>query len=176
MLVGCRREEVGSLRWSEVDFAAATVTLPPPRTKNKREHVIPLSPAALAILEERRRRKAVGASDLVFGRTGRGFRSWAVSKQALDARLAAAGGPLAPWVLHDFRRALSTSLHERFNIQPHVVEAVLGHVGGHKAGVAGVYNKALYLTERRRALERWSEHVISLVSSEPAEAKIVSLR
>jgi integrase len=177
-LIGCRREEIGSLRWSEVNFEAATIALPPARTKNRREHVIPLSPSALAILQaQRRRREAAGAGvDLVFGRTGRGFKSWAVSKLALDARLAAGGEALAPWVLHDFRRSVSTVLHERFNVPPHIVEVVLGHVGGHQAGIAGTYNKALYLDERRRALERWGAHIVSLVSGEPAEAKIVSLR
>ena len=55
--------------------------------------------------------------------------------------------------------AVSTALHERFGVPPHVVEAALGHVGGHKAGIAGVYNKAQYLDERRRALQRWADHI-----------------
>src|SRR5262249_6632292 len=46
MLTGARRDEIASLRWSEVDLDAATITLPPPRTKNRREHVIPLSEQA----------------------------------------------------------------------------------------------------------------------------------
>jgi integrase len=50
MLCGARREEIGSLRWSEVDLDAATITLPPARTKNQREHVIPLAEPAMAIL------------------------------------------------------------------------------------------------------------------------------
>jgi hypothetical protein len=40
-----------------------------------------------------------------------------------------------------------------------VVKSLLGHVGGHRAGVAGVYNQADYLVERREALTRWAEHV-----------------
>ena len=85
-------------------------------------------------------------------------------------------GRALDWTLHDFRRSLSTALHERFGVLPHVVEAILGHVGGHKAGVAGVYNKALYLDERRRALERWGEHITALVSGKAAKAEIVNLR
>ena len=93
-------------------------------------------------------------------RAGRGFQDWSGSKADLDARITAARkGRALDWRLHDFRRILSTALHERFGVLPHVVEATLGHVGGHKAGVAGVYNKALYLDERRRALERWAEHI-----------------
>ena len=73
MLTGARRGEIGSLRWSEIDMDAATITLPPARTKNKREHVIPLSPQALAILAARR---DVGDEerDHVFGRGNNGRR------------------------------------------------------------------------------------------------------
>jgi integrase len=176
LLTGARRDEIGSLCWSEIDLAAATITLPPARTKSRHEHIVPLSPPALAILEARRQ-KAGGERDLVFsGQKGRRFRSWSVAKAALDARLAVAGDPVTGWTLHDFRRSLSTSLHERFNVLPHIVETVLGHIGGHKAGVARVYNKALYLDERRRALGRWADHILALASSEPATAQIVKLR
>ena len=42
LLTGCRREEVGGLVWSEIDFDSATITLPPERTRTKREHIVPL--------------------------------------------------------------------------------------------------------------------------------------
>jgi integrase len=156
MLTGARRDEIASLRWSEIDFDAATITLPPARTKNKREHVIPLSPQALDILKAQERDRE---RDHVFGRgIDRGFQDWSGSKQDLDARLVAAGHTF-DWHLHDFRRSLSTALHERFGVSPHVVEALLGHVGAYKSGVRGVYNKAIYLDERRRALERWAAHI-----------------
>jgi integrase len=159
MLTGARRDEIASLQWSEIDFDTATVTLPPARTKNRREHVIPLSPQALDILKAQPRSDG---REHVFGRrAGRGFQDWSGSKKDLDARLTAAGLAFE-WTLHDFRRSLSTALHERFGVLPHVVEALLGHVGIFKSGVSGVYNKAVYLDERRRALARWSEHVTSL--------------
>ena len=41
-------------------------------------------------------------------------------------------------------------------IQPHVIEAVVNHISGHKGGVAGVYNRATYAVEKRTALERWA--------------------
>jgi len=59
-------------------------------------------------------------------------------------------------------------------VQPHVIEAVLNHVSGHKTGVAGIYNRALYTAEKRQALELWSEHIRSLI--EGTEEKVVSLR
>jgi len=48
-----------------------------------------------------------------------------------------------------------------------VVEAVLNHVSGHRAGVAGVYNRSLYAAEKRDALVRWGSDVENLVSSQP---------
>ena len=59
-------------------------------------------------------------------------------------------------------------------IQPHVIEAVLNHVSGHKAGVAGIYNRALYAAEKRQALNRRSKHVYAFI--EGAEPKVVPLR
>src|SRR5262249_9146222 len=75
-----------------------------------------------------------------------------------------------------FRRALSTALQDRFPVPPHVVEAILGHISGHKAGVAGTYNKAAYLDDRRRALERWGAHIMELVQGTPRKAKAVHLK
>ena len=56
-----------------------------------------------------------------------------------------------------------------------MVEVILGHVGGHKGGVAGVYNKASYLDERRRALQRWADHIDQLVSGKKPTT-VVKLR
>ena len=178
MLTGMRRDEVGGLRWDELSPTLPLITLPPERTKNGREHMIPLSAPALAILQAQPRlAKADGTPwETVFGNTaGRGFQNYSRAKAELDARIAKAGHRLEPWVLHDFRRALSTALHDRFGVLPHVVETLLGHAGGHKNGVAGVYNKALYLEERRRALGRWGAHVTALVTGKPMKAKVVDL-
>jgi integrase len=174
MLTGARRDEIASLHWAEIDLSAATITLPPARTKNRREHVIPLSAPTIAILATQPRRIEPNgtARELVFGYGSKGWQDWSGSKADLDARIAAARKDGAfEWRLHDFRRSLSTALHERFGVPPHVIEVILGHVSGHQAGVAGVYNKAIYLDERRHALARWCEHIEHLVSKRPKAVK-----
>jgi integrase len=180
MLTGARRDEIASLCWSEVDVDAAVVTLPPGRTKNRREFVIPLSEPALAILTAQPRRLEADGSErnLVFGHGAeRGWQDWSGSKVGLDARITEARkGRALEWRLHDFRRSLSTALHERFGVPPNIVEAALGHADGHKRGVAGVYNKAIYLDERRLALERWGEHILAVVSGKAMKGKVVNLR
>jgi hypothetical protein len=68
--------------------------------------------------------------------------------------------------LHDLRRSMVTVMNERLAIAPHVVEAVVNHVSGPaKRGVAGVYNRAIYLDDRRRALEAWADFVVTPANS-----------
>ena len=55
---------------------------------------------------------------------------------------------------------------------PHVVEAVLNHVSGHKAGVAGVYNMAAYTGAKREALQKWADHLERLYA--PGELAAVA--
>ena len=74
-------------------------------------------------------------------------------KAALDSRAGLMG-----WRLHDLRRTAATRMAELSTL-PHVIEAVLNHVSGHRAGVAGIYNRATYTKEMREALERWAQRV-----------------
>jgi hypothetical protein len=62
---------------------------------------------------------------------------------------------------------VATGLHS-LGVAPHVIEATLNHVSGTRGGIAGVYNHAEYLPERREALTLWANHVRSLVDTLPA--------
>jgi hypothetical protein len=53
---------------------------------------------------------------------------------------------------------------------PHVIEAILNHISGHKGGVAGIYNRATYAKEKREALDLWATHVVGLLSLNASEA------
>jgi hypothetical protein len=59
-------------------------------------------------------------------------------------------------------------------IAPHVIEAILNHVSGHKAGVAGIHNRATYPKERREALNLWANHLTAIVEGRPA--KVVPIK
>jgi hypothetical protein len=52
-------------------------------------------------------------------------------------------------------------------ILPHVIEAVLNHVSGAKAGVAGIYNRSTYAPEKAAALTRWAAHIEGLIGKSP---------
>jgi integrase len=166
-LTGSRISEMAGLAWSEIH--EDKIVLPAARTKNAREHSIPLTAPMRAILDARPRR-----GEFVFGaREGRPFSGRAKSQYYVNARIAAAGESLAPWTPHDLRRSCATGMAE-LGIQPHIIEAVLNHASGHRAGVAGIYNRASYETEKRQALTLWSEHLLAVV--EGRAAKVVPLR
>jgi integrase len=98
LLTGCRREEVAGMRWSELSDDRSTWTIPSSRTKNWREHVVPLPPLAREIIASVPRVEG----DFVFTTTGRSFFSgFSRVKQRLDALMD--GAP--PWRLHDLRRS-----------------------------------------------------------------------
>jgi integrase len=156
MLTACRRDEIGGMRWSEID--GDLLVIPSSRNKSGRPHEVPLTPLAISQLPRRRPER-----DLIFGNGDTGYSGWSRSKARLDSRLKLAG-----WGLHDLRRTVSTWLNEN-GTDPHIVEAVLGHVSGAaKRGVAGVYNRAAYRTQKRAALDRWAEHVALLVGQSAA--------
>jgi integrase len=127
--------------------------------------------AALATSNRNRRRDHLGINgeiisvrpgDFVGISTKDGpFQGWSNSKTSLDKRLKEAG-MTAPWRLHDLRRTAATRMAD-LGVQPHIIEAVLNHVSGHKAGVAGIYNRSTYAAEKKAALMLWADHVMTLI-------------
>jgi integrase len=161
VLTGMRRDEVGGLRWSEIDWQRKLIALPADRTKNRRNHELPMSRQVDAVLGRRRAqqhpRYGGAGGEFVFGQR---FTGWSVCKANLDKRL----NGVAKWTLHDLRRSAATHMAE-LGAMPHVVEAVLNHQSGHRAGVAGIYNRARYADEMRAALQQWGDFVDRLVNN-----------
>jgi integrase len=155
---GCRRGEVGGLRWSEIDMDAGTITIPGTRTKNKRAHTLPITDAMRAIIESVPQRVD---RECLFGETAAvGFTGWK-DKGEFDSGV-------KDWTLHDLRRTVATGM-ANLDVDPHIVEAALNHASGHKAGVAGTYNRARYVPQLARAFALWGDHVASVVSGKPGK-------
>jgi integrase len=167
LLTGQRRCEVSDgMCWPEINEADRTWTLPASRTKNQRAHVVPLSAQAWSILESLPR---IAGGDLVFAgvpdRT-----SYGRIKERLDAAM-----PKAPhWVLHDLRRTVATGL-QRLGVRLEVTEAVLNHTSGSRAGIVGVYQRHDWADEKRDALQRWADHLDTLVTA-GKPAKVIPIR
>jgi len=155
MLTGCRADEIGGLKWSEVDLERKLISLPEDRVKNANPIDIPLSDLALDVLSRVDRREG---RDLIFGIREGSFQGWSKAKLELDAKL-----NLPAWRVHDIRRSVATGMAE-LGVLPHLIEAVLNHLSGHKRGVAGVYNRATYSEEKRKALDTWAHHVAVILA------------
>jgi integrase len=163
LLTGCRRDEIGSLRWSEIDMSDRTITLPKERTKNGQEHVVPLTESALENLKAMPRREG---RDYVFGLRGGGFSNWSQAKKELDKAI-----ELKPWTLHDIRRTVRTGMG-MLGVAPHVAEAVLNHL---PAKLIRTYDRNTYAAEKREALERWANH-LAVAIAKANGANVTALR
>ena len=163
ILTGARREEIGALRWSEIH--GDTITLEGARTKNGEPHLIPLSAPARALLDGLPRFD----SDFVFSVDGRKYiTAWSTAKEKLDTIV-----KIDPWRIHDFRRVVASGC-QRLGVSLQVVEAILGHTAGSRAGIVGIYQRHAYADEKRSALQAWGAHVIGLIESRP-QGKVVPL-
>ncbi len=162
---GQRREEVSGIHWQEVDRKDRFWTLPGSRTKNNEPNAIPLNDLAVAELD----RQAGGANWPKKGRvfatsSGAGFTGYANGKKKLDGLIEQKlGEPLQPWRLHDLRRTLATNF-QRLGVRFEVTEAVLNHVSGSRAGVAGIYQRHDWKKEKREALDDWNEHLVQILN------------
>jgi integrase len=166
LLTGCRLNEIAHMTWAELDDDLTMLRLPKERTKNRRPFDLPLPPMARELLANVKR---IEGCRFVFSTNGRTpVSGWSKLKKRLDAVMG-----IPAWRLHDLRRTAATGM-AGLTIPPHIVEAVLNHVSGAKAGVAGTYNRAAYLPEKKAALERWAAHIAGLVEGGPSS--VVPLR
>jgi integrase len=169
ILTGQRRSEVAEMRWSEIDLDAKLWTLPKERAKNHRQHEIPLSDSAAALLRGLPR---IAESGVVFTLNGsNAITAFALTKKRLDALMP---HDIPPWTLHDLRRTFASGC-ARLGVAVHVVEAALNHRSGTIKGVAAVYNRYSYDAEKRAAMATWARHVDALVTG-VAAGNVVELR
>jgi integrase len=168
LLTGARREEIGSLKWSEISLETGLMTIPGTRTKNHRTLELILPGAAIDILRSVPHQED---RDFVFGRFGGAFSGWSAAKLRLDARIAiSAGKPLGAWRLHDLRRTMRTGLG-KLGVAPHVAELAINHT---RTGVEAIYDRYRYQREVGQALALWAAHILAV--AEGRKAEVVSLR
>ena len=153
-LTGQRREEVAGLQREELDLAHRVWTIPKQRTKNAKAHVVHLSDQSVAVLKRADQRGLLlGTKPFQFSR----------AKRLLDQFSGVAG-----WRLHDLRRTCVSGM-ARLGIPPHIADKILNHNAGTISGVAAVYQRHEFLSERQEALERWGSHVAHIVAEASGE-------
>jgi integrase len=165
-LTGQRREEVARMAWDELDIGQRVWTLPSLRTKNGKEHVVHLSEQAIAILNGVQKKGPFVFS--IFGT--RPFHDFSRAKRRLDQL---SGVP--QWRLHDLRRTCVSGM-AGLKIAPHVADKILNHQSGTISGVAAVYQRHEFLSERKDALDRWGTHVVLILDQTSAKRSTNLLR
>ena len=144
VLTGQRRGELSSVQpeWLEHDI----LTIPAHSTKNKRKHSLPCAKQSIELLKH----------------APFSFNSWSKSKAALDK-----SSGVTDWTVHDCRRSYATNL-QRLGVKLEVIEALLNHVSGTRAGIVGVYQKHRYETEMREAVTTYENWFIRNIIGEPS--------
>ena len=161
-LTGQRREEVARMKWDELNLAQRVWTIPKSRTKNGKEHVVHLSEQSIAVLKRVQKKEP-----FVFSVLGtKPFQEFSRAKRLLD-RLSG----VTNWRLHDLRRTCVSGM-ARLGIAPHVADKILNHQGGTISGVAAVYQRHEFLSERREAIEQWGAHLRKILNGVGWEQQI----
>ena len=142
-----RTSELIGAKWSEFDLDAAQWDIPAVRMKMKRAHIVPLSTQALAILRELR--KASRGEYIFPGNAGKAHISAGTMSGAMK-RL----GYRGKMTIHGVRHVASTWFYES-GLNGEHIEAQLSHAKQDK--VAGAYNKAVYLAQRKELMQAWAD-------------------
>lgn len=165
MLTGQRGGEVEKMRWSDVDLDAKVWTIPATVAKNKREHLVPLSALALAILTSLRQQ----ADQIVAAREARNdTRPQPIVYVLAGARgnrqrsSAAATFGLDDFRGHDLRRTAATNMRKA-GVPSSDISRVLNHVESGPAATR-IYDRYDGLSEKRVALDTWARTLDAIVS------------
>jgi integrase len=170
LLTAQRREEVGGMMWEELSLEHGIWRLPPKeefqpqRTKNGEEHIVDLSPQALAILQALpgERRGLVFTTNKATAPSG-----FSKVKKEIDSLMAKhLDSSLKPWRTHDLRRTGATLMGEELEVDPGVIERILNHLTGSQSGVQGIYQRQKYRKKRREALIAWGAWVEELIGAQ----------
>lgn len=152
-LLFCRPSELREATWSEFDFDNGEWNIPEHRMKKRREHVIPLSTQAIRLLNELR--SFNGQSEYLFPSRSNSHKPKSDTVFIMALRRLGYEGRQTP---HGFRHIASTLLNNKGFDERHI-ESALAHV---KNGVAGVYNKAQYLNDRKYLMQWYADNLEQL--------------
>ncbi|MCB2082235.1 MAG: integrase arm-type DNA-binding domain-containing protein [Rickettsiales bacterium] len=159
MLTFVRPGEIRQAKWEEIDFEEAEWTIPGERMKMGRDHIVPLSQQALTILEEQKEE------------TGRLNTEWVFPSQVSPRKPMSDGTVLVAikklgfggrMTAHGFRALARTTIREKLNYQPDVIEQQLAHKASGPLGEA--YDRARFLDIRKKMMQHWADYLDGIVT------------
>ncbi len=164
LLTAQRRDEVATMRWSDISKEAKLWTIPSAQTKADRAQEVPLSPLAIEILEALPRQ----SGPYIFTTTGGELpvSGFSKAKKGLEKLV-----DFDEWRLHDVRRTSATNM-ARLGVPGSIIGRVLNHA---QRGVTAIYDRHTYLPEKRHALETWANKLASIIKPKDDD-KVVQLQ
>jgi integrase len=167
ILLGQRLREVANMPWSEIDAEAGEWLIPAARTKNKRDHLMPMPEQAMALIEALQPEKARRHGPVITTDGRVGISGFSKMKERVDELVAdlllgsdaariLVGNEVSAWVVHDLRRTMATGC-QGLGVQLAVTEAILNHSSGSRSGIVGIYQLHEYYDEKAEALQRWAD-------------------
>jgi integrase len=163
ILTACRSSEVTDATWSEINMVDKTWTIPGKRMKAGKDHVVPLSEAALNVLS----RMEGQCDDLVFPSTHYGK---TISDQTMRAVLRRITSPI--YTVHGFRSTFRDWAAETTDHSFEVCEKALAHSIDSK--VVAAYLRGDFLEKRRRLMDDWANYANSLINFSHASLTLAS--
>jgi integrase len=160
-LVFVRPSELRRAEWTELDFASRLWRIPAAKMKLRDDHLVPLSPQAMALFEAAR----PYAADSIYVFPCLGNPSRAMSDMTLNAMLRRIGYSNREMTAHGFRATARTLLDEALRFPPDVIEAQLAHTP--RGALGDTYNRAKYLEERTRMMSAWADYLDTLKARKP---------
>ena len=154
-LVFVRPGELRHAEWAEINLTSAEWRIPGTKMKMKRDHLVPLAPQAIAVLQEIQPLTGIGR--YVFPSTLSAGRP--MSENTVNSALRRLGYMKGQFTGHGFRSMASTLLNEN-GWTPDAIERQLAHVEGN--AVRAAYNYAEHLDERRRMMQWWADYLEGL--------------
>jgi integrase len=162
ILTAVRSGEALQATWTEVDMERGVWTIPAARMKARREHIVPLSREAIAILSSLPREKG-NPHVFVGARKGR-----PLGEKSMIASLWKRRG--RSFTMHGFRASFKTWASEKTSFAPDWVEMSLAHHVGNS--IERTYNRAQLIERRRALMQAWANHVTGTETA----GKVVKLR
>jgi integrase len=161
-LTGQRRDEIRCLPWSEIMPGTADWVLPAARNKGRRDHLVPLSQAAVDVVDNLPK-----AGPFVFSVTGsKPYAGHKRLKTILDRESGVKG-----WTYHDLRRTCASGM-AALRVSHDAIDRVLNHA---KSRLAGTYNVHEYRAEKATALKVWAKRVAVIVGEGRDAANVAEL-
>jgi len=151
ILLGVRSGELREAEWTEFDWKNKLWTIPPSRTKAGVEHLVPLTDVSIKLFQS------------LNDKDNKNLKIFNIGDKALNRAISRFVDriKLEPWSPQDLRRSCSTRMSEDLQIDPIIIEKILGH---QMPKVFRTYQKDQMLDKRRDALQQWAELVTGVIS------------